>query len=126
MPAKKAVIPSRLPAPIGPYSPGVTIGEFCFVSGQLPLPPDGEPIPEGIEAQTERAIGNLEAVLNEEGLSLAHVVKVSLFLSDLDDFPAMNEIYARRFPAPRPARTVVEVSRLPRGSRIEIEAIAHR
>ncbi|QSR84115.1 RidA family protein [Methylacidimicrobium sp. B4] len=126
MAVKKAIIPPGLPAPIGPYSPGVVIGEFCFVSGQLPLPLDGGPIPEGIEAQTERAIGNLEAVLSEEGFSLAHVVKVSLFLSDLDDFPAMNEIYARHFPAPRPARTVVAVSRLPRGSRIEIEAIAHR
>lgn len=126
MPPKKALIPRGLPAPIGPYSPGIAIGEFCFVSGQLPLPAGGGPIPEGIEAQAERAIANLEAVLTEEGLTLADVVKISVFLTDLDDFAAMNEIYARRFPEPRPARTVVEVSRLPRGSRIEIEAVAHR
>lgn len=126
MPPKKAVVPRRLPAPIGPYSPGITIGELCFVSGQLPLPPDGGPLPETIERQTEQAIRNLEAVLAEEGLGLADVVKVSVFLTDLDDFAAMNGIYAQRFPAPRPARTVVEVSRLPQGSRIEIEAIAHR
>ena len=126
MSPKKAVIPSRLPTPIGPYSPAIAVGALCFVSGQIPLPPDGGSIPEGIAAQTERAIGNLEAVLAEEGLTLAHVVKISVFLTNLDDFGAMNEIYARRFPEPRPARSVVEVSRLPRGSRIEIEAIAYR
>ncbi len=126
MPVKNAVIPSGLPAPIGPYSPGIAVGDFCFISGQLPLPPDGGPIPAGIAAQTAQAIVNLEAVLAADGLTLAHVVKISVFLTDLDDFNAMNEIYAQSFPAPRPARTVVEVSRLPRGSRIEMEAIAHR
>lgn len=126
MPTKKAMTPSGLPAPIGPYSPGIAAGAFCFVSGQLPLAPQGGSLPEGIEAQTEQAILNLEAVLAEEGLTLAHVVKTSVFLADLDDFTAMNEIYAQHFPIPRPARSVVEVSRLPRGSRIEIEAIASR
>ncbi|MDD2676448.1 MAG: Rid family detoxifying hydrolase [Methylacidiphilaceae bacterium] len=126
MPPKKAVLHSGLPAPIGPYAPGIAAADFCFVSGQLPLPPDGAPLPAGIEAQTEQAIRNLEAVLAAEGLTLAHVVKTSVFLADLDDFAAMNEVYARLFPMPRPARTVVEVSRLPRESRVEIEAIAHR
>lgn len=126
MSAKKAVLPSGLPAPIGPYSPGISVGDFCFVSGQLPLSPDGGSMPAGIEAQTEQAISNLETVLAADGLTLAHVVKISVFLTDLNDFNAMNEIYARCFPLPRPARTVVEVSRLPRGSRIELEAVAHR
>ncbi|MGD9896531.1 MAG: RidA family protein [Candidatus Methylacidiphilaceae bacterium] len=126
MPTKKAVAPSGLPAPIGPYSPAIVAAGFCFVSGQLPLPPSGGPLPEGIEAQTEQAIRNLEAVLAEERLTLSDVVKTSVFLADLDDFATMNEIYARLFPAPRPARTVVEVSRLPQDSRIEIEAIARR
>ncbi|MDD4932421.1 MAG: Rid family detoxifying hydrolase [Methylacidiphilaceae bacterium] len=123
---KKAIVPPGLPTPIGPYSPGIAAADFCFVSGQLPLPPDGGPLPAGIEAQTEQAIRNLEAVLAGEGLALSHVVKTSVFLANLDDFAAMNEVYARLFPMPRPARTVVEVSRLPRESRIEIEAIAHR
>ncbi|WP_026195676.1 RidA family protein [Verrucomicrobium sp. 3C] len=120
------MIPSGLPAPIGPYSPGIAAADLCFVSGQLPLPPAGGLLPSGIEAQTEQAIRNLEAVLAGEGLTLSHVVKTSVFLANLDDFAAMNEVYARLFPTPRPARTVVEVSRLPRESRIEIEAIAHR
>ncbi|VVM06352.1 aminoacrylate peracid reductase [Methylacidimicrobium cyclopophantes] len=126
MSSKKALFPSGFPAPIGPYSPGIAAGELCFVSGQLPLGPDGGSIPQGIEQQTEQAIRNLESVLAAEGLTLAHVVKTSVFLADLDDFPAMNGVYARFFPEPRPARSVVEVSRLPRGSRIEIEAIARR
>ena len=115
------------PAAIGPYSQGIASGDLVFCSGQLGLEPGtGELVPGGIEAQTERAIRNLGAVLDAAGLGYAHVVKSTVYLVDLDDFGAMNAVYARFFSDPWPARATVGVAALPRGAQVEIEAVAAR
>lgn len=115
------------PAAIGPYSQGIASGDLVFCSGQVGLDPGtGELVPGGIEAQTERAIRNLGAVLDAAGLGYAHVVKATVYLVDLDDFGAMNAVYARFFSDPWPARATVGVAALPRGARVEIEAVAAR
>lgn len=116
------------PAPIGPYSQAVAVGDLVFASGQIPLDPaTGRLVEGGIEEQTERVLANVKAVLAAAGLSLARVVKVSVFLADLEDFPKMNAIYARHFDAfPKPARSTFQVAGLPAGARIEVEVIAVR
>jgi 2-iminobutanoate/2-iminopropanoate deaminase len=116
------------PAPVGPYSQGVAVGELVFTSGQIPLDPaTGKPVTGGITAETERVIDNLEAVLQAAGSSLERVVKTTVFLTDLGSFAEMNKVYARRFTgAPLPARSTVEVPALALGVSIEIEAIALR
>lgn len=115
----------RAPAAIGPYSQAVRAGDLLFCSGQIPLDPaTGTPVPGGIEAQTERVLANLGAILEAAGLTFAHLVKVTIYLIDLEDFATVNEIYARRFPADPPARACIQVARLPKDARIEIEAIA--
>ncbi len=116
---------SRAPAPIGPYVQGIrATGTLVFVSGQLGLTPDGAMAGEDIRAQTRQALQNLEAILQSAGARLEHVVKTTIFLRSLQDFAAMNEVYAEFFGAHPPARTTVEVSALPRGALVEIEAIA--
>ena len=92
-----------------------------FLSGELPLLPDGS-LPQGIEAQTEQALKNIETVLDASGSSMAHVVKTTVFLADMNDFAKMNEVYAKRMGEPFPARSTVQVARLPRDAKIEIEA----
>jgi len=115
----------KAPAAIGPYSQGVRCGGFLFCSGQIPLdPPTGKMVEGGIAEQTERALRNLEAVLDAGGAALSSVVKTTVYLVDLGDFPAMNAVYARFFPGDPPARATVEVSKLPAGARVEIEAVA--
>ncbi|RIL07411.1 MAG: reactive intermediate/imine deaminase [Proteobacteria bacterium] len=119
---------SGAPAPIGPYSQAIAVGDLLFASGQIPLDPaTGKLVEGGIEAQTERVLANVKGILAAAGLSLARVVKVSVFLADLGDFAAMNEIYARHFDAfPKPARSTFQVAKLPAGARIEMEVIAVR
>ena len=113
------------PAAIGPYSQAVRAGGFVFCSGQIPLDPaTGAVVPGDVAAQTRRVLLNLEAVLAAAGCSLQDVVKTTLFLADMDDFAAVNAVYAAALGEHRPARATVEVSRLPRDVRIEIEAIA--
>lgn len=113
------------PAAIGPYSQGIVIGNLVFTAGQIPLDPATMQIVEGdITTQTDRALQNLKAILQEAGASLSTVVKTTVFLADMNEFSAMNEVYARWFGEHRPARSAVEVSRLPKDVRIEIEAIA--
>jgi 2-iminobutanoate/2-iminopropanoate deaminase len=113
------------PAAIGPYSQGVRCGGFLFCSGQVPLDPaSGKMVEGGIAEQTERALRNLEAVLAAGGVPLSSVVKTTVYLVDLGEFPAMNAVYGRFFPGDPPARATVEVSRLPAGARVEIEAVA--
>ena len=113
------------PAPVGPYSQAVRAGGFLFASGQIALDPEsGEIVPGGIREQTHRCLENLKAVLEAGGVDLDDVVKVSVFLKDMDDFASMNEIYATYFEGSRPARACVEVSRLPKDVRVEIDAIA--
>ena len=119
---------TEAPAPVGPYSQAVVAGDFVFCSGQIPLDPKTNQLVEGdIEAQAERVLGNLAAVLAAAGTSLARVVKTSVFLADLGDFAKMNAVYDRHFTSfPKPARSTVQVAKLPAGAKIEIDVIALR
>jgi 2-iminobutanoate/2-iminopropanoate deaminase len=114
------------PAPVGPYAQAVAAGGLVFASGQVPLDPvSGKLVAGGIEVQTERALANLRAVLEAAGSSLARVVRTTVYLADLADFPRMNEVYARHFAGdPKPARTTIQAARLPLGAAIEVDAIA--
>jgi 2-iminobutanoate/2-iminopropanoate deaminase len=119
------VTTGRAPAAIGPYSQAVRSGSFLFCSGQIPLDPaSGQLVEGGIEAQTARVLDNLTALLAAAGLTLGDVVKTTVFLVSMDDFPAMNEVYARYFDEDPPARSTIGVAALPKGARVEIEAIA--
>jgi len=109
---------------IGPYSPGVVAGSFLFTSGQIPLGPSGELLEGDIRAATRQCLENVRGVLRAGGADLENVVKVTVFLIDLCDFSAMNEVYGSFFPDSPPARTCVQVGALPKGARIEIEAVA--
>ena len=123
----RATVATRnAPQAIGPYVQAVRAGDYLFLSGQIPLDPATGALAAdpAIAAQTERVLENLKAVLEAAGSSLAAAVKATVFLTDLNDFAAMNAVYARYFPSNPPARSTVEVSRLPRGARIEIELIA--
>ena len=122
---KKAIATSEAPAAVGPYSQGIVSGGFVFVSGQLPLDPaTGQFVEGGIEEQTARVIENLQAVLKAAGADLDSVVKVTVFLADMNDFAAMNMVYTSFFGSVPPARSAVQVARLPKDARIEMEAIA--
>jgi len=122
---RDAVRTAGAPAAIGPYSQGIRAGGLLFCSGQIPLDPStGKMAEGGIEVQTERVLKNLEAVLEAGGGSLASVVKTTVYLADLGDFPAMNAVYGKFFPNDPPARATVEVAKLPAGARVEIDAIA--
>lgn len=122
---RQIVATEKAPHAIGPYSQAVISQGLVFVSGQIPLDPaTGQMIEGDIAAQTERVLENLRAILEACGSSLERVVKTTVYLADLDDFPRMNEVYARYFPSAPPARATVEASRLPRGARVEIEAVA--
>jgi 2-iminobutanoate/2-iminopropanoate deaminase len=113
------------PAAIGPYSQGIIVGDLVFTAGQIPLdPPTMQIVGADIAEQTDRALKNLSAILESAGASLSTVVKTTVFLADMGEFAAMNEVYARWFGEHRPARSAVEVSRLPKDAKVEIEAIA--
>ncbi|HEX8997983.1 MAG TPA: RidA family protein [Ktedonobacterales bacterium] len=115
------------PAAIGPYSQAIAAGDIIFCSGQVALDPSTGKLDEGdVQAQTHRAMDNLSAVLRAAGASLADVVKTTVFLVDMADFTAMNEIYGEYFTAEPPARSTIAVAALPRGARVEVEAIAVR
>lgn len=121
----RPVTSPALPTPAGPYSPGVIAGNFVFVSGQAGRDPVTGQLPDSVEAQTEQALRNVEAILDAAGSGLAHVVRCGVFLVDIGEFPKMNGVYARVFGSHRPARTTVEVSDLPGdGLLVEIDAIA--
>ena len=114
------------PAAIGPYSQGIRAGDFLFVSGQIPLDPaTGTLIQGDIAEQTHRVLRNLAAILEAAGASFHHVVKTTVYLADMSEFAAMNEVYATYFPAPAPARATVQAARLPRDVRVEIDLIAY-
>lgn len=124
---KRIVRTDRGPKAIGPYSQAVDLGDLVFVSGQIPLDPaTQQTVPGDIKAQTERVLRNLQGIVEAAGLSLGHVVRTTVFLADLAEFPAMNEVYATFFPQDPPARSTVQVAALPKGARIEIDAIARR
>ena len=124
----KAIITDKAPAAIGPYSQAIDSGAgLVFLSGQLPIDPATGAFPDGgIQAQTRQAILNVQAILQEAGLSLANVVKTTVFLADMGDFAAMNEVYAQFFVQPFPARSAVAVKTVPKGALVEIECIAAR
>ena len=117
-----------VPDAVGPYSQGTTAGRLVFASGQLPVDPDDprKLVEGGIKAQTERVIDIVEAILAEVGCTLADVAQTNIYLADLDDLEVVNRIYERRFDRPAPARTVVEVSRIPMGALIEMDCLACR
>jgi 2-iminobutanoate/2-iminopropanoate deaminase len=115
----------RAPQAIGPYSQAIRAAGFVFASGQIPTDPaTGQFVPGGVAEQTEQVLRNLSAVLEAAGTSLEMVVKTTVFLADMNDFAAMNEVYGRYFSENAPARSTVEAARLPRDARVEIEAIA--
>ena len=123
---KQVIQTSSAPAAIGPYSQAVRVGEFLFVSGQVPIDPDTGAVVEGdIAVQARQSLSNLKAILNAAGTNMGAVVKTTVFLADMNDFAAMNEVYAQFFQEPFPARSAVQVGRLPRDAKVEIEAIAH-
>jgi 2-iminobutanoate/2-iminopropanoate deaminase len=124
---RKHVDSTRGPAAIGPYSSAVWAGKLIYLSGQTPIDPaTGKLIAGDVDAQTMRAFDNLELVLGDAGLTMDHVVKCNVYLTDMADFPAMNGAYARRFAKPYPARTTVAVAGLPLGARVEIELVARK
>lgn len=126
MPTKIIVKPAKSPAAVGPYNHAVRVGDLLFCAGQIPIDPQaGTLVPGGIQAQTERALHNVQAILDDQGLTFANVVKTTVFLTDLADFAAMNEVYARHFTENHPARSTVQVAALPKGASVEIEVIAH-
>jgi len=122
--SREIIKASNAPEAIGPYSQAVKSGNLIFVSGQVPVNPATGKIAEDIKAQTRQALDNLKAVLAAGGVTLANVMKTTVFMKNLDDFAVMNDIYKEYFPKDPPARSTIEVSRIPRGSSIEIEAIA--
>lgn len=123
----QAVRSDRAPAPIGPYSQAVLAGNELFCSGQIALDAQsGELSGTGAAAQAEQALRNLGAVLEAGGMSYADVVKTTIFLIDMNDFAAVNEVYAKYFDAAKPARSTIAVAALPKGARVEIEALAKR
>ncbi len=123
---KKVISTSAAPGAIGPYSQAIDTGTFVYASGQIPINPANGEVVEGIKAQTEQSIANVTAILNEAGLSLENVVKTTVFLADMNDFAAMNEVYGNAFKAPYPARSAVAVRELPKKVLVEIEVIAMR
>jgi 2-iminobutanoate/2-iminopropanoate deaminase len=122
---KKVIATSNAPKAIGPYSQAIVHNGLAFLSGQIPLDPTtGQLVQGDIAAQTERVLKNIAEVLEASGSSLDNVLKTTVFLKDMDEFAAMNAVYAEFFPANPPARSTVEAARLPRDVRVEIEAIA--
>ena len=122
---KSAISSPRAPTAIGPYSPAVRAGDLLFISGQVPIDPaTGQLVVGSIVAETRRVLDNIGALLAAADLSFAHVVRTSVFLANLDDFDAMNEVYRTYFSEPYPARSTIQAARLPRGARVEIDAVA--
>ena len=122
---RQAISSPNAPKAIGPYSSALRAGSLLFVSGQVPFDPrTGDMVTGDIGAQTRRALENVGALLRASGLSFANVVRTTVFLADMNDFPAMNDIYRTFFTEPYPARSTVQAARLPRDARIEIDAIA--
>ncbi len=121
---KQTILAQNAPAAIGPYSHAVVSGSFVFTSGQLGFDPSTGKLLEGVEAQAEQAFKNLEAVLKASGASLADIVKTTVFLADMKDFPLVNKIYGAHFEGDYPARSCVQVAALPAGGLVEVEAVA--
>ena len=122
---KQVIHTDKAPAAIGPYSQAIQIGQLLFTSGQVPIDPKTGAIVEGgIQEQARQSLNNIKAILNAAGTNMGAVVKTTVFLQDMNDFAAMNEVYAQFFQEPYPARSAVQVGRLPKDALVEIEAIA--
>lgn len=123
---KTIIKPAKSPAAVGPYNHAVRVGDLLFCAGQIPInPADGNLVAGDIKAQTERVLENVKAILEDQGLSFKNVVKSTVFMVNLGDFGAMNEVYAKYFTSDFPARSTVQVSALPKGAIVEIEVVAH-
>jgi len=124
---KKVVLTQDAPAPIGPYSQAISAGPFLFCSGQIALDPKTSlVVGQDVKNQTEQVMKNIEAVLTAGGMKFEHVVKTTIFLTSMADFPIVNEIYGRFFPSNPPARSTVEVRGLPKGVQVEVEVLAYK
>jgi 2-iminobutanoate/2-iminopropanoate deaminase len=123
---RQAISTSGAPGALGPYSQAIASGDLVFCSGQLGLDPATGELADGVEAQADRAMRNLAAVLDAAGCTFADVVKTTIFLADMGDFTTVNGVYSRHVPDPPPARSTVQAAALPKGGRVEIEAIARR
>ena len=122
---KKQVQTSQAPSAIGPYSQAIRIGDFLYTSGQIALNPENMEMMNGtIEEETEWVLKNLEAILKADGMSLSHVIKTTVYLTDLGEFARMNQVYEKFFGETKPARACVQVAALPKGAKVEIDAIA--
>lgn len=123
----KPIVTSAAPAAIGPYSQAIEVNGFVYASGQLPIDPATGAFPEGgVQEQTRQSLLNVKSILEEAGLTLANVVKTTVYLADMGDFAAMNDIYSQFFSQPFPARSAVAVKALPKGALVEVEVIAAR
>jgi 2-iminobutanoate/2-iminopropanoate deaminase len=125
--AKKQIIkPAKSPAAVGPYNHAVRLGDLLFSAGQIPLDPKtGNLVAGDIKAQTEQVLSNIKAILDDQNLSFANVVKTTVFMTNLADFAAMNEVYSKYFTTDFPARSTIQVAALPRSANVEIEIVAH-
>ena len=126
MPRKTIIKPAKSAPAVGPYNHAVRVGDLLFCAGQIPLDPaTGNLVTGDVKAQTERVLENIKAILDDQRLGFEHVVKSTVFMTNLGDFAAMNEVYARYFASEHPARSTVQVAALPKGANVEIEVIAH-
>ena len=126
MAKKKIIKPLKAASAVGPYNQAVRLGDLLFCSGQIPIDPaTGNLVSGNIKAQAERVLENVKAILDDQGLTFANVVKSTVFLTNLADFADMNEVYAKYFTADFPARSTIQVAGLPKGANVEIEVIAH-
>ena len=126
MPTKTIVKPTKSPAAVGPYNHAVRVGDLLFCAGQIPIEPaTGHLVVGDIKVQTERVLQNVKAILDDQGLTFANVVKSTVFMTNLADFAGMNEVYAKYFTMDFPARSTVQVAALPKGASVEIEVIVH-
>jgi 2-iminobutanoate/2-iminopropanoate deaminase len=126
MATKTIIKPAKSPAAVGPYNHGVRVGDLLFCAGQIPIDPkDGNLVAGDIKIQTERVLQNVKAILDDQKLTFANVVKSTVFLTNLGDFAGMNEMYSKYFTENFPARSTIQVAGLPKGASVEIEVIAH-
>src|SRR5207248_9597631 len=126
MPTKIIIKPAKSPTAVGPYNHAVRIGDLLFCAGQIPLDPaTGNLVPGDVKVQTERVLQNVNVILEDQKLGFNNVVKTTVFLTNLADFAAMNEVYAKYFTSDFPARSTIQVAALPKGAIVEIEVIAH-
>jgi len=126
MATKTIIKPAKSPAAVGPYNHAVRVGDLLFCAGQIPIEPTtGNLVTGDIKAQTERVLQNVKVILDDQKLAFANVVKSTVFMTNLGDFTAMNEVYAKYFTENFPARSTVQVAGLPKGANVEIEVIAH-